>query len=252
MAKKKILIAEDDADTRLGLSARLKASGYETVVARDGVTAIMAAQRENLDLIILDLGLPGGDGIGVLKRLKQLVPTRAIPVIVVSAHDPFSNEPLALKEGAANFFSKPADSEALLAAIRRLLKEDVASGGVAGPKRILIVEDDSETRTWLGTLFKAQGYETVFATDGVTAVMAAQKENPDIVLLDLGLPGGDGFTILERFEGNQKLAAVPIIVLSGRDLAAHKDRALKAGAKKYFQKPADPKELLAAIKEVLG
>jgi two-component system cell cycle response regulator DivK len=133
-----------------------------------------------------------------------------------------------------------------------LIAKDVASGAAAAPKRILIVEDHADMRTWLGTLFKAQGYETVFASDGVTAIMAAQKENPDIVLLDLGLPGGDGFTIIERFAGNQKLAAVPIIVLSGSDPSAHEDRALKAGAKKFFQKPADLKDLLAAIKELLG
>jgi DNA-binding response OmpR family regulator len=133
-----------------------------------------------------------------------------------------------------------------------LIGEDDASGAAAGPKRILVVEDNADMRTWLGSLLKAHGYETVFATNGATAIMAAQKENPDIVLLDLGLPGGDGFTIIERFAGNQKLAAVPIIVLSGSDPSAHEDRVLKAGAKKFFQKPADLKKLLAAVKELLG
>ena len=90
----KILVVEDDADSRLGLCIRLKSAGYETCMAGDGLGATMAATKERPDLILLDLGLPAGDGLAVLERLKKNNATAAIPVIVVSARDPAVHKPI--------------------------------------------------------------------------------------------------------------------------------------------------------------
>ena len=117
MASRKILIIDDDRDIRIGLNARLRAAGYDTAFAVDGVSAISAARNENPDLILLDLGLPAGDGYVVLERLKDVAELGAVPVIVLSARDARTNEQKALDAGAHSFFQKPADNEALLAAI---------------------------------------------------------------------------------------------------------------------------------------
>jgi DNA-binding response OmpR family regulator len=119
-------------------------------------------------------------------------------------------------------------------------------------KKILIVEDDADVRLGYQILLKAHHYDTVFAADSVSAVGEARTIEPDLVILDLGLPGGDGFIVLERFRANVHLAAIPVIVVSARDLHGNKERALKAGARAYLQKPWNDNELLAIIGQLLG
>ena len=126
--RKKILIVDDDQDLVVGLAVRLrKVGGYDVIMASDGLGAVTKAQREKPDLIILDLGLPVGDGFSVLERLKTLMNTALIPVIVLSARDPGEAQDAVLEMGADAFFQKPADNDQLLAAIRHALGEDEAS-----------------------------------------------------------------------------------------------------------------------------
>ena len=121
MKDKKILIIDDDADIRIGLNARLRAHGFETAFAEDCIGAVSTARKENPDLILLDIGLPGGDGFLVLQRLRANTQLACIPVIVITARDPHENESRAIKEGAAGFFQKPVDNDELLGCILREL-----------------------------------------------------------------------------------------------------------------------------------
>lgn len=122
MPKAKILVVDDDADLVRALRLRLRANDYDIATASDGYGAIAAAQKERPDLIILDLGLPVGDGFVVLDRLQNSDALSGIPVIVLSARDPQANEERALKAGAAAFFQKPADNDELLNVIRVSLR----------------------------------------------------------------------------------------------------------------------------------
>lgn len=121
MDKNKILIIEDDADLRRGLNVRLRAANYETAFAQDAVMALSIAKKEKPDVILLDLGLPGGDGFLVMDRMKQIASLANTPVIVVSARDPKTNEKRALDAGAEAFFQKPVDNKELMGAIQRAL-----------------------------------------------------------------------------------------------------------------------------------
>ena len=118
----KIMVVDDDSDLRQGLSLRLRANHFDTINVCDGYSAIAMAQKEHPHLIILDLGLPAGDGFAVLKLLRQYPALEDIPVIVLTAHDPESSEKRALESGAVAFFQKPADNEELLAVIRACLQ----------------------------------------------------------------------------------------------------------------------------------
>ena len=119
-------------------------------------------------------------------------------------------------------------------------------------KKILIVEDDADVRLGYHVLLKANGYDTFFAPDSVAAISESNKHNPDLVILDLGLPAGDGFIVLERLRGKLPLPPMPVIVVSGRDVRANKERALKAGARAFVQKPWDDDELLGLVSQLLG
>ena len=117
--------------------------------------------------------------------------------------------------------------------------------------KILIIEDDSDLRRGLNLRLRACNYDTAFAADAVMALNIAKKELPDLILLDLGLPGGDGFLVLERMKNIASLACTPVIVLSARDPKANEKRALDAGAEAFFQKPVDNQELMTAIHRAL-
>jgi DNA-binding response OmpR family regulator len=121
MAGKKILIVEDEVVQLTALARRLKTAGFEIVAARDGLTAISTARKEVPDLILLDLGLPAGDGFVVLQRLGMLINTGTIPIIVVSSRTPIGNRDAALKAGAVAYIHKPVDIPILLKAINEAL-----------------------------------------------------------------------------------------------------------------------------------
>ncbi len=118
-------------------------------------------------------------------------------------------------------------------------------------KKILIIDDDPDVRLSLQLRLKANHYDVALAADGVASIVEAQKHMPDLIILDLGLPAGDGFSVLERLKANQNLCLMPVIVLSGRDRNANRERALKAGARFFLQKPVTNDELLSVIRLVL-
>ena len=119
-------------------------------------------------------------------------------------------------------------------------------------KKILVVDDDPDMRLGLQLRLTANHYDVIFAADGVASIAEARKHMPDLMILDLGLPAGDGFSVLERLKVNEGLSAIPVIVLSGRDRVGNWDRALKAGAKTFLQKPVANDKLLAVIRLVLA
>ncbi len=119
-------------------------------------------------------------------------------------------------------------------------------------KKILIIDDDQDLRAALNIRLRANGYDTSFAADAMTAVAEARRFKPDLVLLDLGLPGGDGFVVMQRLSAIPALAVIPVIVLSARDKDSNENRAAMAGAVAYLQKPYDDQTLLVEIKSALG
>ncbi len=135
MRKTKILVVDDDPDLLKALRLRLRANNCEVITASDGYSVVGAAQKEHPDVIILDLGLPAGDGFVVLERLQQSDALSGIPVIVLTARDPQGNEARALKAGATAFFQKPVDNEELLNTIRISLPQQEAPQSQQMPLR---------------------------------------------------------------------------------------------------------------------
>jgi two-component system response regulator/two-component system chemotaxis response regulator CheY len=120
-----------------------------------------------------------------------------------------------------------------------------------GNPRILVVDDNAELRKGLSLQLRANGYDVLFAVDAISATATVVKQEPDLVILDLGLPCGDGFVVIERLQNNDRLARIPIIVLTARESEQNRERALQAGAAAFLQKPVEDGALLFAIQRAL-
>lgn len=244
-AKKRVLIVEDDRDIRCGL-AMLMQRRFDVVTAEDAVSAAIAVRRELPDVILLDLGLPGGDGLGILERLHGIPEVAGTPTIVVTGRDRAGVVDAAYAAGAKAVFQKPADPGELMDAVR-----DATAAPRHRQPHVLVVDDDADTREALAIRLRREEFAVTFASDGATALMAARRQPPDLVVLDLGLPCGDGLTVLRRLRAIDGLNRVPVVVISGREPGDACASALEAGADVYLQKPVDAKDLVEAARAVL-
>jgi DNA-binding response OmpR family regulator len=116
---------------------------------------------------------------------------------------------------------------------------------------ILVVDDNVDLRKALSLRLQANGYGVLMAADALSATAAIVKHEPSLVILDLGLPCGDGFVVMDRLQKNDRLVKMPVIVLTGRGKTNNMNRALEAGAVAFFQKPVEDGPLLLAIWKAL-
>ena len=124
-------------------------------------------------------------------------------------------------------------------------------GFLVRPK-ILIIDDSVDSWNLLSTIVKSHDFYPVWAADGMQAMAAARFHHPQAILLDLGLPGGDGFLILQRLKNNHLLSEIPVIVVTVRDRKEAEEKARQLGAVAYVSKPVQADELMASIQTVLG
>jgi len=262
---KKILIIEDDLRIATALQIRFKANGYQAVTAPDAIAARTLALQLKPDLICLDISLPGGDGLRLAEELRQRPGSRGTPMIFVTASKDPDLRRRTMELGAAGLFDKPYDAEELLQVVRHALGETTMTRkapqyelGPPGPspapspvKKILIIEDDRKIAMALTIRLKSAGYGTTMAFDALTVITAAVKLKPDLLLLDVSMPAGNGFTVAERVQ-TLFPAAVPIIFITASKQPAFRKRADELGAAGFFEKPYDPDKLMAAISRILS
>jgi chemotaxis family two-component system sensor histidine kinase/response regulator PixL len=263
MTAKKILLVNDDKDLLYGMKIWLRANGFQVCYASDAASAITMAKAHRPDLIVLDIGLPGGDGYMTMARMRTLRPLAHIPIIVISARDARVHEKKALEAGAEAFFQKPFDNRQLLTAIQKALAPKTAlptqegealqkTPAEAHEKKILLIGDDQELLQGLRIRLRSYGFDVHLAPNAPLGAHPALKTRPDLIIFDIGLPGGDGYLNMTRLRSHLPLAHVPIILITAADASTPQERALKSGADAFFQKPIDNQQLLAAIQSALG
>ena len=118
--------------------------------------------------------------------------------------------------------------------------------------RILVIDDGIDSWNLLSSILRTHHYQPIWAADGIQALSEARKHQPHVILLDLGLPGGDGFLVLERLKSNRLLSTIPVIVVTGRGPEVAEQNARECGAVAFLQKPVKADELIATIQGVLG
>jgi signal transduction histidine kinase/CheY-like chemotaxis protein len=205
-----MLVIEDDERAAELLRIYLEDGGFSVTLAPDGDAGINAARRLRPAAIILDLLLPDLSGWDVLTQLKGDPGLADIPVVIVSMIDE-RGKGYAL--GAADYLVKPVVRDDLLDALRPLT--GTRSIGEK-PVKILAVDDDPIALELVGTVLEAEGYTVFHAQDGEDGISVALRELPDLVILDLLMPGIDGFEVVEQLRADPRTAEIPIVVLTAK------------------------------------
>jgi len=277
----KLLLIEDNELNRDMLSRRLQRLGYEVLVAVDGQRGVAMAQLERPDLVIMDLSLPGIDGWEATRLLKADPETAGIRIVALTAHAVSSDREHAIAAGCDDYDTKPVDLPRLLGKIERLLgitpqgsviplppaqapapaapeprPSPVVSGGQAASStpapasrgiKLLIVEDNELNRDMLSRRLRRHGYEIVIALNGEQGVEMAQSELPALILMDMSLPGLDGWEATRLLKAAPDTHSIPIIALTAHAMTSDRDKAMAAGCDDYDTKPVEIKRLLGKI-----
>src|SRR5581483_8152997 len=206
--QKSVLVVDDDRYTTYILKGMLIAAGFKVWLAHDSDSALTIAREKKPDLITVDLRMPGVDGLALVEILKHDPETRKTPVVVLSISD---DREMAIKAGADAYLSKPVDLGPLDEAIARLLAEKGTRR-----QRVLLVDDDPGIRMICRDVLEGHGYMAREASSGEEA----RTFRPDLVLVDVMMPGMDGFQLAQRLRGDRETALTPIIFLSARGQTA--------------------------------
>jgi PAS domain S-box-containing protein len=234
---KKILVVDDERDILALLRHQLAMQGYQVITAATGGKAITKAIEEQPDLITLDILLPDRHGFDVLRELKTRPETANIPVIVLSV---VQDETSGYRLGAVDYIVKPLDEQRLLGSVSYILNRK---------GKVLIAEDTQDTAELLTELLTKHGYEALHATNGYETLAMARREHPDLILLDLRMPGMDGYEALTRLKKDTETRNIPILVMSAHaaDPVQERLRLQAMGAADFVSKPFSLEELIEEV-----
>jgi len=225
-----ILVIEDDAKAAHLLQSQLTSAGYEVALCEHAEEALRVAAELQPSAITLDIIMKPLSGWELLPKLKNDARTAAIPVIVVTIVDQPNTGTLL---GADEYIVKPVQRTALLAAVERCLNR---RGREAKASEILVVEDDAPTREFIADLLTKNSYRVSTARDGAEARAQVASALPELVILDLVLPGVSGFELLTEWRASTRTADLPIFVLTSKDLTAEEMEHIRAHKGALFQK----------------
>jgi PAS domain S-box-containing protein len=238
---KKVLVVDDERDILALLRHQLGTQGYHVITASTGGQAITRAIEEQPDLITLDVLLPDRHGFDVLRELKARSETAHIPVVILSV---VQDETSGYRLGAIDYIVKPLDEQRLLDSVSRILSRN---------DRILIAEDTPDTAEMLIELLRKHDYEPMHAVDGYETLAIARRERPGLILLDLRMPGMDGYEALTRLQKDPETRQIPILVMSAHavDLVQERLRLQAMGAKDFLSKPFSLDAVLEEIEKTI-
>ncbi|MBW4519932.1 MAG: response regulator [Scytolyngbya sp. HA4215-MV1] len=223
-----VLVCDDDPSIRAVLKTLLEQHNYQVITVANGQDAIAQAIAQRPDVILLDLLMPKMNGWQVLAVLREQPETQDIPILICSICPPSTETASDL--GFVDWVGKPLDESALFQSLRQALATP------AKQIRVLVIEDDADLAQVLRTLFEQQGIDTFHASTGREAIRLSQQLKPDLLVLDLGLPGGDGFTVVDWLRQHNILHSVPLVIYSAKDLnEADRDR-LRLGQTEFLTK----------------
>lgn len=233
--------------------------------ALSGADALRQIRASPPELVIVDVNMPGMSGLQLCDQLQADAALKDLPVIVATAEQLTSIESAALQRGAVDFVTKPLVPETFIARVRSHLRArelaeqvhqslagaQIDSAPSQAPSRLLIVDDDVGAITLLQRTLSDLG--TIhYATTGAEALRLSHEIRPDLVMLDVHMPGLDGFAVCGALKAQQEFKHVPVVFVTRFSDAANEARALELGAADFIRKPIESNVLRARVRNLLA
>jgi len=263
MSVARVLVIEDEANNLDVAQRIIRAAGHEPLVATDGQTGLDLARAQHPDAILVDLLLPRLDGWTITRTLREEQWASRIPIIAVSALAMQQDRQRAIDAGCDDFVSKPYAPAELRAVLSRYL----ADGGSTAAKTradatpaaapiellgtVLAVDDEPANLDLISRRLAALGCEVLRANNGEQALALAAERPPDLVLLDVMMPGIDGWETCRRLKADERTSSIPVIFVTARDRADDLARGFEVGGVDYVSKPFEPAELASRVRSAL-
>jgi CheY-like chemotaxis protein/anti-sigma regulatory factor (Ser/Thr protein kinase) len=235
-----VLVIDDEVAIRDLMQRFLVKEGFRAVAAAGGEEGLRLARELRPDAITLDVMMPGMDGWAVLTALKADPTVADIPVIMLTIVD---DKNLGYALGAADYLTKPIERDRLLTVLRAHRRDHP----------VLVVDDDATLRQLLRRMLEPEGYTVIEAENGRVALDRLRGVQPSVVLLDLMMPEMDGFEFVGEFRRHEAWRAIPIVVITARDLSRDDRERLNGYVEKILQKGAHGRDqLLAEVRDLVA
>jgi HAMP domain-containing protein/CheY-like chemotaxis protein/signal transduction histidine kinase len=263
--RKRLLVVEDDRAERDSVSALLESSDIEIMTADTGEAAIASLRAEPADCVVLDLRLPDMSGFEVLEMIRDDETLRDVPVVVFTGRELSAEEDARLRTMARSVIVKGVESpERLLdetalflhrvvadlpAPKRRMLQRLHSSDEDLMKRAVLLVDDDTRNIFALSSVLERRGMEVLTATTGSEALAVLNsRADVAIVLMDIMMPGMDGYETIQAIRTTPRYRRLPILALTAKAMKGDREKCLEAGASDYLAKPVNTEQLLSALR----
>lgn len=249
--KPSVLIVDDSLTVRMDLGEAFELTGFATMLCSTMAAARSALSTGSFSLIILDVLLPDGDGVDLLRELRQTPATAGTLIMLLSSEAEVSDRTRGLKTGADEYIGKPYDQSYVVARALELLRKREPGSTAARSTTVLIIDDSPTFREELKSVLESSGYAVVTAGTGEDGLRTAVDARPAVIVVDGILPGIDGSTVIRRIRADAALRGTPCILLTGSEERSDELEALDAGADAYVRKEEDTQIILARVTAVL-
>jgi DNA-binding response OmpR family regulator len=245
--KHQILVVDDSMTIRMDLRGALTAAGFSVTACETKALAQKVLQSRPFSLVLLDVTLPDGDGLDLLKELRATPGLTTVPVILLSAELDVKPRLSGVGRGADEYIGKPYDLGYLVQRVSELVEKRQGAlatmsgeGGTSlAGKRILVVDDSLTYRATLAQLLRQEGCEIFQAHSGEESLALVSAEAVDCVIMDLVMPGIGGMEAARRLKANPATAHLPVMILTGHDDGATRDEGARVGVDDFVIKSPD-------------
>jgi two-component system NtrC family sensor kinase len=246
-----VLIVDDSLTVRMDLKEAFEDVGFQTVVCATVAAARRALADTAVRVVVLDVLLPDGNGVDLLREIRASADTSSVVVLMLSTEAEVTHRLHGLRTGADEYVGKPYDIHYVVARARQLLRASRVEPGTGSPATILVIDDSVTFRETLREVLEGAGYTVHVAASGEEGLRIAAAGRPGAVIVDSALPGIDGVTVIRRLRLDTGLRSVPCLLLTGSEDRHMELRALEAGADAFVRKEEDAGVILARLAAVL-
>jgi two-component system cell cycle response regulator len=262
---KTILVVEDNALNMKLVRGLLGLGAYRMLEATDAESGLEIAAQETPDLVLMDIQLPGMDGLTATRKLKAIERLRNVPVVALTSYAMAGDEHKATAAGCDGYITKPIDTRSFLCRIQGHLSTPAteaapapalpthpsAAPRVRNKPLVLVVDDEPKNVKLLKAKLAGQPYTLKAAYNGAEALEMVAQHAPDLILLDVMMPGMDGYEVTRRLKADEQTRAIPIIMITALNGPENKEKAMELGAQEFLTKPVNTAELQARIGSML-